>query len=126
MAAKESITNSRILTETALVNLQISRSIIGGGPMVPGAAPVPPRDAFGLNLSYADTEYLVDASGARERVLTQGQNQRWLNLAPDQVEALRDSPMKAADGAATTWGVFTDQLLDALIVADLAKVVPAP
>lgn len=126
MAAKEIIQNSRILTETALVNLQLSRSIIGGSAMVPGAPPVPPSEAFGLNLSYADTEYLVDASGARERVLTQGQNQRWLNLAPDQVEALRNTPMKTAQSEATTWGAFTDQLLDGLIVADMAKAVPAP
>lgn len=126
MAAKESIANSRILTETALVHLQITRTIIGGGSMAPGAAPVPPSEAFGMNMGYADAEYLVDASGARERILTQGQNQRWVNLAPDQVEALRATPMKTADGAATTWGAFTDQLLDALIVADMAKEVPAP
>ena len=120
MAAKATIVDGRILTETALANLTIIRSIpfgngMPGMPAVTGVDPV-----FGVNLAYADSEFLVDSTGKRERVLTQGLNQHWMGYTPEQVAAMRATPLHTADGTATTWGEVTDGLLDAAIRADMA------
>ena len=120
MAARTSIINGRILTETALSNLNITRNV-QGSPMGMSGSPVStvPVVAFGINLNYSDTEYLIDETGVKERVLTQGLNPKWIGYSPEQVNKFFSIPMKTAEGINTVLGEFLAEQLDIAIQADL-------
>ena len=109
MAAKETPLTGSVVVETVGTTLNITRSLIAG---------TPPAVAYAVNLGYADHSYLVD-KGSKVKLLTQGENPRWIGYQPEQVMALFGTPMKRADGTDTVLGEFLAELWDAAIQADL-------
>jgi hypothetical protein len=110
MAAKETNLNGSVVVETVGTTLNITRSPIAG---------TPPTVAYSVQLGYADHSYLVD-KGAKVKLLTQGENAKWVGYTPEQVMSLFRTPMKRADGTDTVLGEFLAELWDAAIQADLA------
>jgi hypothetical protein len=112
VSAKTSILTGNVLVETVGLGLNISRTPVAG---------TPPTVQFNVGMSYCDQTYLVDAKGARVKLLTQNENQKHVGFTQDQTTALYLTPMKLADGTDTCFGEILSNLWDAAIVADIAN-----
>ena len=130
MAAKETTTTSQILTETAAINLTILRSVANPPTAMPGSDltnSTPLVSTYNINMAYGDNEYMLDASGNKVRLLSQNQNQGWINFNPAQVASFFTTQITPA-GASTpvNLGDYLGSLMDAAIQADITAKAAAP
>ena len=115
MSAKTTNLPGSVIVETVGTGLNISRSPMAGAP---------PTVAFNVNFQYADHTYLVDAEGAKIKLLQQGENTRFVGYTTQQSGEFYLLPMKTMDGKVTCLGEFLASAWDAAIQSDMAKTNP--
>jgi hypothetical protein len=122
MAVNVTTAQQGVETETALLNLNITRGYPGGNqwPGMPVAVPaVAPALTYGVNLTYGANKLILAADGSIDTVVSQGQNQVMVNFTQAQVGGWMLLPI-TVDGVVTTLVAYIESLADAVVSADLA------
>jgi len=117
MVAKQTTSNGTILTETVGANMSIVRTPT----QLPGQAP---GVDYSIYMAYTDHDYLVDETGAKVRLMSQGSAQVPVNFTPQQVGAFFMTPIKKSDGTDTVLGEFIADLWDQAIRDHIAYLAP--
>jgi len=112
MVAKSTSVAANVLTETAAINMTITRNIQGS---------IPPVDIYGVNMGYGDAQYVTDTNGVKTQLIQQNLNPVWFSLTLEEVETLMSLQVTPAGASAPiSLGAYLGQLMDAQIQLDMA------
>ena len=112
MVAKSTTVAANVLTETAAINMTITRNIQGS---------LPPVDIYGVNMGYGDAQFITDGNGVKTQLIQQGLNTVWFSLTQEEVGSFMSLQVTPAGATAPiSLGAYIGQLMDAQIQVDMA------
>lgn len=111
MSAKQTTLTGSVLQETVGISLNITRFPVAGPP---------PTVGYAISYSFGDHTYLVSPGGERVKLLSQGENQRGVNLTPERVGYFLSTPITEEMVGRSLGDVVAD-LWDAEIAAEINK-----